>query len=63
MVHCTCLPLPPTAQEGKIPPKLWMRGARCLPLPPTTQEGSTPYMGCALLNDGQTNFAPPCPPY
>ena len=65
----TCLPLPPTAQVGKIPPERWVWGARCLPLPPTAQGGSTPYRGWAYLHGGQspfspqlkTNFAPPCP--
>ena len=65
----TCLPLPPTAQVGKIPPERWVWGARCLPLPPTAQVGSTPYKGWAHLHGGhslfspqlKTNFAPPCP--
>ena len=38
----TCLPLPPTAQVGKIPPERWVWGARCLPLPPTAQVGKIP---------------------
>ena len=53
----TCLPLPPTAQVGKIPPERWVWGARCLPLPPTAQGGSTPYMGWAHLHGGQSPFS------
>ena len=53
----TCLPLPPTAQVGKIPPEWWVWGARCLPLPPTAQVGSTPYMGWAHLHGGQSPFS------
>ena len=36
------MPLPPTAQVGKIPPERWVWGARCLPLPPTAQVGKIP---------------------
>ena len=53
----TCLPLPPTAQVGKIPRERWVWGARCLPLPPTAHVGSTPYMGWAHLHGGQSPFS------